>query len=121
MDLKINQATSNGLFGKDVPYWSGVNLIGCNGVKVGHEDEMPYHSDLNWLMPVVDKISKLGYHVLMSQGSIWKTYCNISTGLGIKNSSLENPSKFSHTEDTLILAVYKCVVEFIQWYNNLEK
>lgn len=70
MELKINYAENGGLFGKDVPYWSGINLTaGKNGIKVGCEYEMNYHTDWNEIHKVwyklwsseLDTIEKIEY------------------------------------------------------------
>lgn len=70
-----------------------------------------YTSDWNMLMPVVEKIESIGnYAVTISAYS-----CSISEIV------LFDEDSHVHIEsdcDSKIDAVYKAVIEFIQWYNN---
>ena len=65
--------------------------------KGNSEHDFIYHSDWNWLMSAVDKISKLH--------SIPELYANYSKGI-----------------DALMMLdiniLFKAVVEFIKWYNK---
>ena len=66
--------------------------------------ELKYHTEWNWLMPVVEKIESLGYVFTIQGGKaefgemISETRCFIAEG------------KLSST--------YKAVIEFIKTYNN---
>jgi hypothetical protein len=64
--------------------------------------------DFNWLMPVVEKIDSLGYHV-----TIMKTRAIIATTLNVQNHI-----QSIHPGYSMIEVVYCAVVEFIKWYNN---
>ena len=71
-------------------------------------DNLQFHSDLNWLMEVVEKIESLGYKVDISK---WENsqYCGIYL----------NGKKISGNEtNTKIEAVYNVCLEFIKWYNE---
>jgi hypothetical protein len=77
----------------------------------------PYHSDWNWLMPVVEKISQMGHDV------------NIEVdGLGpwclIFDTNKAGGNEVSHqgaAPESLIQAIYNSVVMFIQWHNSQSK
>lgn len=75
-----------------------------------------YHKSWDWLMPVVEKIESLGKNTLIS--NISGHYCNIMTGVSLMESSINNPSKFLGQGESKIEAVYKALVEFINWYNQ---
>jgi hypothetical protein len=61
--------------------------------------------DTSWdeLMPVVEKIEYVGFHVLIEQN-----YCRIGEELDIR----------VWTVNQKIEAVYNAVVQFIKWYNS---
>jgi hypothetical protein len=72
---------------------------------------LKFNSSWDWLMPVIEKIEKMGYDSLISnfQAHITKssrTYSNIFIG-NAQNAEL-----------TKLKATYKMVVEFIKWYNK---
>ncbi len=66
-----------------------------------------YHSDWNWLMPVVDKIESLGFVVEIS----------LHQTCLYKKPSCDNFSCNRITDDKL-KSTYMVVVEFIKWYNS---
>ena len=75
-------------------------------------DELKYHKDWNYLMPVVEKINKETGKIVRMEGYA----CDITSTCN------ENPSKkpfkiFNH-KNSLIDATYTSVVEFIKWYNT---
>lgn len=83
---------------------------------IWHWNELRYHSSWDWLMPVVDKIIKIditpapnwsGYRIEI----VPRGYVKIS---GFPMSTITTNVS---VEGSLILAVYKAVVEFIQFYN----
>jgi len=65
-------------------------------------DELKYHSSWDWLMPVVEYIEQLGGYTFYIVG----TSCYI------------NGSPPSVHGESKIEAVYKKVVQFINWYNK---
>lgn len=90
-------------------------------------DKLKYDSSYEWIMPVIEKIEKLGFKVLIG----FDTYCGI-----IKNQKLidESTLKFESTElvsepsksytksaDTKIHGVYLAVIKFVKWYNDQKK
>ena len=71
-------------------------------------EAMCYHSSLDWLMEVVEKIESLGYYV-----NITGTYVSIGA-----IESKTNPIFIEKDSDIKIEAVYNACVEFIKWYNS---
>ena len=75
------------------------------------KDELKFHSDWNWLMPVIEKIESLGYKIDISK---WENsqYCGIYL----------NGKKIAGNEtSTKIEAVYNACIEFIKWYITQNK
>ena len=72
--------------------------------------DMHYHDSWDWLMHVVEKIESLGAKVEISTSPRnSRHYCEMR-GYG-----------FAHEwDDNKINAVYKAVVEFVKWYNNIK-
>lgn len=74
-----------------------------------------FDSDWNWLMPVVEKIERLG-HTIVEIG--WK-HCRITPILYDKKSdSMQWEPMIEILGQDKLTATYKAVVEFIEWYNN---
>jgi hypothetical protein len=72
--------------------------------KTAHtKHSMPYDTSWDWLMPVVEKIEYVGFHVLIEQN-----YCRIGEELDIRVWAVNQK----------IEAVYNAVVQFIKWYNS---
>lgn len=67
-----------------------------------------YETSWNWLMPVVEKIEKLGYGVTIGMGM----YCVI------QDDVTTDDIEFTGMEESKILSTHKAVVEFINWYNK---
>lgn len=67
-----------------------------------------FQNSWDWLMPVVEKIDGLGYHV-----TIMKTRCVIAITLNVQNHI-----QSIHPGYSMIEVVYCAVVEFIKWYNE---
>ena len=87
-----------------------------------HEFELKYHSSWDWLMPVVEKIEK-------SEPSTWveiygdrKVFtCDITNE---NQPIIEDEYQVlvsSKSLKTKIEAVWLAVVEFIRWYNQIDK
>jgi hypothetical protein len=84
-------------------------------------EDLFYHSRWDWIMPVIDKIEDIrqigtqGY-VDISPFNI-ETYCSGSVQSNRNEFSYQlNGRHFSGKEK--LNAVYKCVVEFIEYYNR---
>lgn len=73
--------------------------------------------DRHWelLMPVVEKIEKMEHKTIIGGGDYWGNYCNIMYGVSLKET---DDTKAMGQGDSKIEAVYKAVVQFIQWYNT---
>ena len=75
------------------------------------EENLLYHEDWNWLMPVVDKIESLGY-----------SYDRINADVFINNQNGENviPNPMDENTMTMIEKTYYVVGEFIKQYNRTD-
>ena len=97
-----------------------------NSPHLKRDDELQYHSNWDWLMPIVDKIENT---VVKDFG----TYVKIDTHeCSIFNAgSLNKKDHFKHSEqipnecrcdswkaNNKIEAAWLCVIYFIQWYNK---
>lgn len=108
MELKV--ATKQVMFDNRIYYetpFLQVNYAAC-------EEQFAFHDEWNWLMPVLAKIQKLD-HVCVIYGN----YCNIiEKELFTKKYDGEgfDVDYYSDSVDNVIEAVYKCVVEFINYY-----
>ena len=102
-----------GLVKNDIKYSSGRSIEYKKGAFVDYEGMdkgwLHYHTDWNWLMPVVDKIEN-GFHWNHSI-KIENGYCTIV--------NFNNDKRFMANSKKE--AVYKAVVEFIKWYNKQQK
>ena len=77
-----------------------------NDENVFHPEDMQFHTDWNWLMPVIRKIEELGNDVLITTNYI--------------QISFDEGEQFIVIDDLNIKidSVYNAVVEFIKWYNE---
>lgn len=84
--------------------WCGNNVLDINGL--GFEEMRPYNPHSNWsdLMPVIEKIEDYG-------ASTFQIF-----GTSAKYKPQYDIELLNHGE-TKIEAVYKTVIEFINWYN----
>ena len=77
-----------------------------NDENVFHPDDMKFHTDWNWLMPVVEKIElDMGFDVYIHYNN-----CTITDG----ENAFENEAE----PNQKTYATYQSVVEFIKWYNK---
>lgn len=76
-----------------------------------------YHSSFDWLMPVVTKIRKLGYYVVIEFSS-QEVVCQIR-----KSDTILADFCGCNEGNTLsdVTAVWLAVVNFLEWENNKEK
>lgn len=83
-------------------------------------DDMQYHSSFEWLMPVVDKISKVIINGIAPFNTDQYVRVEIVPNGYVKISELRDTPIFSNVsvEGSLISAIYKAVVEFIKWNNE---
>lgn len=94
--------------------WTDTPANSSNQIVQSHT--FKYNSSWDWLMPVIEKIQKLGYVCV-----IYGNYCNIiEKDLFTKKYDGEgfNIDYYSESIDNVIEAVYKCAIEFIKWYNQ---
>lgn len=80
-------------------------------------DNLKYHSSFDWLMPVVEKIQSID----ITPPPNYKGYrIEIVVQGYVKISGFPMPPIFTNVsiEGSLIKAVWKAVIQFIQWYNQ---
>ena len=110
----------------DACYWFEDFNISYDGISVSN---LKFHKSWDWLIPVVEKIENLNlkeffykwneeektrYNFMSICVDISYNYCNIYVEL-----ELDPPYEISSvTLDSKIEAVYKAVVNFINWYNE---
>jgi hypothetical protein len=68
--------------------------------------DLAYHTDWNWLMPVIRKIEELGNDVLITTNYIQIAFDEGDQFIVIDDLNIK------------INSVYKAVIEFIKWYNE---
>jgi hypothetical protein len=82
------------------------------GIKVNDSvyplDKLEYHSSWDWLMPVVEKIEKSGYEVIIND-----VFCEIFLS---KDGYVTG--KIIKDADEKIKSIWLCVVDFIYWHNG---
>lgn len=86
--------------------------------------DLIFHSSWNWMMPVVEKISKI--KCLWDNEQAGETDTYYPRTFGMLNTETKRPmvrlnSNCVFEADTLIEATWLAVVDFIQWYNNQTK
>lgn len=77
-------------------------------------DDMKFHSDWNWLMPVVEKIEKSGRTSVVFEQDNLIIITHSLHQMGEKYMC----KQFSRKSESKIEAVYTVCVEFIKWYNH---
>ncbi len=110
---------------KLIAEFMGLPKVPCNiGTEDGHFNEgykhpkvdvpiipsgMQYKYSWDWLMPVVEKIEKLGY-----------SYDRINADVFINTQEGKNiiPNPMDYNTMTMLEKTYQVVVEYIKWYNN---
>jgi hypothetical protein len=94
--------------------WSGDWFDAKNAINGCRNEILSFHSDWNWLMPVIEKIEILGYVTEIS-GNRERSFASI----GIENTN-EYPSRIGYGMEFLkkIDATYYAVIQFINWYNS---
>lgn len=74
--------------------------------------ELKYRTSWDWLMPVVEKIESLGHDTNINGFTLTKSHrCSIEH----KDFGYH---QFSHNAQTKIEAVYKAVIQIIEWYDQ---
>jgi len=80
-------------------------IVKCATIESGKGRIIQYHTSWDWLMPVVEKIEKLGVKL-----EIVGHICRITYNSSYSYVISENIPK--------IEAVYNAIIEFIKWYNE---
>jgi hypothetical protein len=80
-----------------------------NGNDIVSIDDLKYHTDWNWLIPVVEKIENLGFEFF-----IVESRCKIAHNT---DKSIEIIFGFELVGKKINAVYYNCI-EFIKWYNN---
>jgi len=102
-----------------IPMWGDCSLrISKPEAWADPSDEMRYHSDWNWLMPVLEKIIRveIGDDVETVKHAFPRTFGMIDEETG--KCMVRLNGFFLHKEDRLIDAAYSAIVEFINHYNT---
>lgn len=72
--------------------------------------ELKFHNSWDWLMPVVQKIENLGFVSYISSNN-----CSIHT---VNFDPKKDDYMCHHTSLTKREAIYHCVIQFINYYNE---
>lgn len=81
-------------------------------------DDLEYHCSWDWLMPVVEKVMEL------CSSNNPERFCHkFFIGVTSINIKMERNRVFTHIdqyyiEQTKMEAIYKAMVEFVEWYNE---
>jgi hypothetical protein len=94
----------------DRPYGNG--FVTLSETEICDVDDLLYHRDWNWLMPVVEKIDVLGAKVTMT-----RMLCDIKYRDPL---NAENVFEIGIACGVKINAVYGAVIEFINLYNKIK-
>lgn len=87
-------------------------------------DNLKYHKDWNWIMPVVGKIEEeMGGFINIRAGRIsiaWIDFSDEEDNPLTIEGAYDKTVKFEKQtgEDTKLLKLYSLIVEFIVWYNK---
>jgi hypothetical protein len=97
---------------------------------VPHVSELKYHSSLDWLLPVLEKIKTLGADVeinlngMLEKVEVFHSHVSIRYSLTLINMLKDEGFLYSKTyyikDRTVIEAAWLACVEFIEWYNKQE-
>lgn len=117
---------NNKLIAAFMGYDNYVKPISSNGICVfndhkGNRRVAPnyaeFNSSWNWLMPVVDKIERLGYGTRMD----YHRASMYGVTIFVMKRGLINAIIHVAKQDSRLTSVYLAVVEFIKWYNKCQK
>ena len=75
--------------------------------KAGGREQLHYHDQWNWLMPVVEKIERIREHAVTFV-TIQSTTCRI----------WDDDIDLFHDKDNKLQSTWTAVIEFIEWYNE---
>ena len=102
----------------DRPYGNG--FVTLSETEICDVDDLSYHTDWNWLMPVVEKIC----HTNVNLGGDYVDYAYPRT-FGMLNQStgqlmirLNGHQVFESS--SLLETTYTAVADFIHWYNEIK-
>lgn len=86
-----------------------------HGLQVHPWSKLEYNSNWSWLMPVVDKIYKMGNQICINYYTASGVIECMIYHLGINDPTIQSQSGDS------IKSVWQAVIDFIQWYNTKPK
>lgn len=111
----VEEAKLNFEIYDDEPYLKITEMTRC------YVYDMKFHSSWDWIMPVVEKISNtvIKGHPPFNSDEYVKVEI-ICNGY-VKIYNFRDTPIFTNvsTEGSLIIAIYKAVVQFIKWYNSV--
>lgn len=114
---------NNKLIAEFVGYKVDENIFGgipVQGMKTitSDSDTMKFHSNWNWIMPVIEKINaNVNYYISNGIPETGKKYnCAVYVS---KDFKTESRNRLIEIDDNTsqIDVTYRVVVEFIKWYN----
>ena len=79
--------------------------------------ELSVHEDYNLMMNVLHKIRKNGCNIKINIGGV--TYCIIED-MEFVNTDIISTT-FIYNNVNIKIAIYKCIVDYINWYNKNKK
>ena len=90
----------------DLPFSGGYDMAGKEGVWFA-QTQLKFHSDWNWLMPVIKKIESMGFYVSIMKSNI--TCC--------KDGGI-SPVFEEYDYNDKLETTWLAVTAFIKWYNK---
>lgn len=110
------------------PYYFGYKethdeggYLGSGSDNIWAVDEMLYHNNWEWTMPVVDTINNMGKAYGLA---IFKTYVSLTVEKAGQNKFHKDfgfaHSEYITAEQTGKVAMFKLLVKFVKWHNEQE-
>lgn len=82
-----------------------------------HESKLQFHISDEWIKPVLDKISLLGFKWIINDNSCIMHNKDNIFGTAAFDTIITSPS-YKTAQSERILNVWKTIIQFINWYNK---